>query len=158
MESIRSISVIFVFILFSNLFSAENKSFDVINKSENFTKLNYSESDSFVNLKNKLTEHINNTSEFIGNISLPSHTTFYQIEDNEDLNVSYVVHGSYNMLKHGCKLVSWKFTDMDYKDCKKTLEKRSFQIEKEKVWVKKPSMLCQWCDFKSICQDSWSEE
>ena len=47
------------------------------------------------------------------------------------------VHGSYNMLKHGCKLVSWKFTDMDYKDCvKKLWKKEVFKLKKKKFGLK----------------------
>tara|TARA_Y100001958_G_C21245097_1_gene574575 strand:- start:4702 stop:5472 length:771 start_codon:yes stop_codon:yes gene_type:complete len=68
------------------------------------------------------------------------------------------IEASYMMLKHDCREVVWSFTDIDYKDCNKKLEKRSFEIINEKKWIKKPSMLCQWCDFKSICQDSWSED
>ena len=27
----------------------------------------------------------------------------------------------------------------------------------ETKWIKNPTMLCNWCDYRQICQDSWSE-
>ena len=68
-----------------------------------------------------------------------------------------VVHGSYLMLKHGCKEMSWTFTDRDLDQCAKAIKKTAEQIKSETRWVKKPSMLCKWCDYESICQGSWTE-
>lgn len=68
-----------------------------------------------------------------------------------------IVHGSYLMLKHGCKDMSWTFTDRDLDQCVKTISKTADQIKSETRWVKKPSMLCKWCDYESICQGSWTE-
>ena len=68
-----------------------------------------------------------------------------------------VVHGSYMLLKHNCKTKDWKFSSNDFERVTKKILKRADQISTEKRWVKKPTVLCNWCDYKTICQDSWSE-
>ena len=67
------------------------------------------------------------------------------------------VYGSYMMLKHNCKTKDYEFNESDMDRCKKLLEKRSSSISLESKWLKKPSILCRWCDYKSICQDAWAE-
>jgi len=68
-----------------------------------------------------------------------------------------VVHGSYMLLKHNCKTKDWTFSSNDFERVTKKILKRADQISTEKRWVKKPTVLCNWCDYKTICQDSWSE-
>ena len=67
------------------------------------------------------------------------------------------VHGSFMMLKHGCKTKDYVFSLDDLGSCRKTILKRAQHIETDSTWVKKPSMLCKWCDYKPICQDAWAE-
>ncbi len=68
-----------------------------------------------------------------------------------------VVHGSFIMLKHGCKSKDYTFSLEDLDRCKKTIIKKAGFIETDSTWVKKPSILCRWCDYKPICQDAWTE-
>tara|TARA_B100000131_G_C18067323_1_gene593074 strand:- start:244 stop:1005 length:762 start_codon:yes stop_codon:yes gene_type:complete len=68
-----------------------------------------------------------------------------------------IIHGSYMMLKHSCKTKDWVFNSSDFNRVTKKLLKRAGQINSETRWVKKPSVLCNWCDYKTICQDSWAE-
>jgi len=68
-----------------------------------------------------------------------------------------VIHGSYLMLKHNCKYLDWTFNANDLKKCRSKIVKTASNIQTETHWVKKPSILCQWCDYESICQGSWVE-
>jgi len=67
------------------------------------------------------------------------------------------VYGSYMMLKHGCSTKDYSFNESDMDRCKALLDERSLSISLEKKWTKKPSILCRWCDYRSICQDAWAE-
>ena len=67
------------------------------------------------------------------------------------------VHGSYMLLKHGCKTVDWTFAGSEIDGCKQSIIKTATYIEDDDSWVKKPSLLCRWCDYKPICQDAWTE-
>lgn len=68
-----------------------------------------------------------------------------------------IVHGSFIMLKHDCKSYDYTFTMDDLKSCEKNIIKRAGFIDTDSTWVKKPSALCRWCDYKPICQDAWAE-
>ena len=68
-----------------------------------------------------------------------------------------IIHGSYLMLKHNNKYIDWTFNTSDLKKCRKKITKTASEIQTEKTWIKKPSILCQWCDYESICQGSWVE-
>ena len=68
-----------------------------------------------------------------------------------------IVHGSFIMLKHDCKSYDYSFTLNDLKNCEKNIIKRAGFIDTDINWVKKPSILCNWCDYRSICQDAWAE-
>ena len=68
-----------------------------------------------------------------------------------------IIHGSFMLLKHKCKMKSWTFSFSEIDDCVSHLKKSASLIEAEKRWVKKPSALCRWCDYVSICQDSWAD-
>jgi len=67
------------------------------------------------------------------------------------------VHGSYLMLKHKSSTKEYRFNRSDLSRCVDTVTKRASAIESDKNWVKKPSMLCRWCDYMPICQDAWAE-
>lgn len=67
------------------------------------------------------------------------------------------VLGSYVLLKHDCNTVDFEFSNHDIDECEKTLIKRANFIDTDELWVKKPTALCNWCDYKSICQDGWAD-
>lgn len=67
------------------------------------------------------------------------------------------VFGSYVLLKHECNSVDFVFTNTDIDECEKSLIKSANFIDTDEIWVKKPSPLCNWCDYKAICQDGWAE-
>ena len=66
------------------------------------------------------------------------------------------VHGSYMLLKHGCKMLSYKFSDLDHKRAIRRIKKNGVLIQEDKRWVKNPSVLCNWCDYQDICQNNWA--
>ena len=67
------------------------------------------------------------------------------------------ITGSFMLLKHGFKEISYEFTDMDLENCSNSIIKNAKNILTETKWIKKPSILCNWCDYKSICLDNWIE-
>jgi CRISPR/Cas system-associated exonuclease Cas4 (RecB family) len=79
----------------------------------------------------------------------------------EALNRKYgdvkVVYGSFLLLKHKCKTKDFTFKASDLDRCSKLLLKNASHIETDNTWVKKPTFLCNWCDYKSICQEAWAE-
>ena len=68
-----------------------------------------------------------------------------------------VVYGSFMLLKHKCKTKDYIFRKSDLDRCNKLLLKKAAHIEHDNTWVKKPSFLCNWCDYRAICQESWAE-
>jgi len=67
------------------------------------------------------------------------------------------VYGSYVLLKHGCTTKDFTFTHNDLDNCVDTIIKRAESINTDETWVKKPTVLCGWCDYQSICQDAWDK-
>ena len=66
------------------------------------------------------------------------------------------ISGSYSLLKHDFKTVDWDFSEDDLNRTREKIARVGGYIDSEEKWVKKPSTLCNWCDYKSICQpDSW---
>lgn len=69
------------------------------------------------------------------------------------------IKGSYVLLKHECKSLSWDFTDKDIQKARDKVLEIGTSIDARGVlaekWEKKPTRLCNWCDYKSICQDNW---
>ena len=68
------------------------------------------------------------------------------------------ISGSYCLLKHKSDMMSWDFSDDDLKETVEKIKSIERDIELEIKWVKKPSKLCDFCDYKDICQgssDSW---
>lgn len=67
------------------------------------------------------------------------------------------ITGSYVLLKHDCKTKDWDFSDADLQECREKILKYGNLILSEKVWNKKPSKLCDFCDYKDLCMGSWLE-
>lgn len=63
--------------------------------------------------------------------------------------------GSYIMLKFNSKLVSYEFNNEDIIKVRSDLIKYADQITSEKRWMPTQSVLCDWCDFKNTCLNSW---
>jgi RecB family exonuclease len=61
---------------------------------------------------------------------------------------------SYIMLRLG-QDVFFEFTVEDVEKCKDTLIKRADSITSEERWIVRPSRLCDWCDYKDVCMNSW---
>ncbi len=67
------------------------------------------------------------------------------------------ISGSYLLLKHDCKTKDWDFTNKDLDDCRETILNYGDSILKDEVWCKKPTKLCDFCDYKNICLGNWEE-
>lgn len=67
------------------------------------------------------------------------------------------ISGSYVLLKHGCKTKDWDFTMKDLDDCKEKILKFGNLILNEDTWQKKPTKLCDFCDYKDLCMGNWSD-
>lgn len=68
--------------------------------------------------------------------------------------------GTYVLLKNDCNTLNWNFTESDIEKTKQRILKVGSSIEtkiKLVKWEKKPTILCNWCDYKSICQDNWAD-
>lgn len=63
--------------------------------------------------------------------------------------------GKYIMLKLDCKEIEWSFSSEDLAKLNKNIDKIATAIKTEEKWLKKPTTLCNFCDFKSLCQDTW---
>nr|BDD46189.1 endonuclease [bacterium] len=68
-----------------------------------------------------------------------------------------IVHGSYCMLKHKSSLKGWTFSEEDYVKAQERVLNLGTSISLDTVWQKKPTFLCGWCDYKTICQNSWAD-
>ncbi len=67
------------------------------------------------------------------------------------------IWGSYVLLKHESTTKDWEFTQKDIDKAIKTILDTGGKIKADQLWKKKPTRLCDWCDFKSICLDKWTE-
>lgn len=63
--------------------------------------------------------------------------------------------GSYIMLRFGNMHISYDFNKDDVEKQKKKLIEVADAITEEERWITKPSILCDWCDFKGPCFNSW---
>ena len=61
------------------------------------------------------------------------------------------------LLKHDFKEIEYEFTEFDLDQCMDEVMKNLSSIRVEKNWVKNPTRLCDWCDYKSICFGKWTE-
>jgi ATP-dependent exoDNAse (exonuclease V) beta subunit len=82
----------------------------------------------------------------------------YALAIKEQFPDAKIIHGSYVLLKHKSKLKSWSFTEKDYQDTIDKVMATGQSIDTNTFWEKRPSVLCNWCDYKSICQDAWTED
>lgn len=63
--------------------------------------------------------------------------------------------GSYILLRKNSKLITTEFTLQDISKCERKILDFGQRIEEEQKWEKRPSQLCNWCDFYDPCQGSW---
>lgn len=63
--------------------------------------------------------------------------------------------GSYIMLRHGGKPISYDFNAQDVKKERQVVLDYALKITQEERWITKPSALCDWCDFKDPCLTTW---
>lgn len=63
--------------------------------------------------------------------------------------------GSYIMLKCDGQKISYNFNREDVEKVKKSLIESADQITSEERWVPRPTKLCDWCDFKNPCFNTW---
>lgn len=63
--------------------------------------------------------------------------------------------GSYVMLRQGSKLITNEFSISDVYKCEKKILDYGRRIEAEQKWEKRPSPLCNWCDFYDTCMGGW---
>ena len=62
---------------------------------------------------------------------------------------------SYIMLRLNGKDVTFDFTAEDVSKCRETLNTRAESITTAERWITRPTRLCDWCDFKDVCMNSW---
>jgi RecB family exonuclease len=63
--------------------------------------------------------------------------------------------GSYIMLRFGNMHVSYDFNKDDVERQRKELIECADAISEEERWITRPTILCDWCDFKEPCFNSW---
>ena len=63
--------------------------------------------------------------------------------------------GSYIMLRFGTLHVPYDFNKEDVDKEKEELISCATMIKEEERWITKPTRLCDWCDFKDKCFNSW---
>jgi RecB family exonuclease len=67
-----------------------------------------------------------------------------------------IVHGSFVMLKHNSETKNYTFNIDDMDRGLANIYKRADFIDTDTTWIKKPTILCRYCDYKPICQDAWA--
>jgi RecB family exonuclease len=82
----------------------------------------------------------------------------YALAVREKYPDAKLVHGSYILLKHKSRTKDWTFTEEDYQRTIDRVISAGHNIDTDDVWEKKPTFLCNWCDFKSVCQDNWTND
>lgn len=82
----------------------------------------------------------------------------YALAIKEKFPDAKLIHGSYVLLKHKSRTKDWTFTEEDYQKAVDKIIKTGHSIDTNDFWEKKPGILCNWCDYKSICQDNWTEQ
>lgn len=63
--------------------------------------------------------------------------------------------GSYIMVKLNNQLVSYDFNKEDVIKIKKDIIKIADDICEEEKWTTRPTKLCDYCDYKGICFNTW---
>lgn len=64
------------------------------------------------------------------------------------------IRGSYCLLKHKSTFKTWEFSESDIEKTKNKIIQVGTDITIGKEWEKRPTVLCNWCDYQSICQGS----
>jgi RecB family exonuclease len=59
--------------------------------------------------------------------------------------------GAYVLLKHGSKIKEFDFNLQDIDKVREEIISYAHKIRTEKNWKPIPTRLCDWCDFKEIC-------
>ena len=60
------------------------------------------------------------------------------------------------MLKHNSETKNYTFNIDDMDRGLANIYKRADFIDTDTTWIKKPTILCRYCDYKPICQDAWA--
>lgn len=63
--------------------------------------------------------------------------------------------GSYIMLRHKGKPISYDFNAEDVRKIRANVLDYATRITQEERWITKESGLCDWCDFKDPCLTTW---
>lgn len=63
--------------------------------------------------------------------------------------------GSYIMMRFEGTHITYEFTREDVEKAKNKLIEEGDKITKEERWRAVPSILCDWCDFKDPCHNTW---
>lgn len=65
------------------------------------------------------------------------------------------IDGAYVLLKHDCDTLEFEFSEKDYQETIDKVIRVGLSIDTSTEWEKRPSILCNWCDYQSLCQNSW---
>lgn len=65
------------------------------------------------------------------------------------------ISGSYVLLKKDATTIDYDFTEKDYLETIEKIKTIGHSIDTSTEWEKKPSILCNWCDYQGICQGDW---
>jgi CRISPR/Cas system-associated exonuclease Cas4 (RecB family) len=84
----------------------------------------------------------------------PFQLSIYGIYLNEKYGIEEF-KGSYIMLRHKSKLLTYDFNLSDIEKAKKKLIKQADLIMTDERWKACPTQLCNWCDFQEQCYSSW---
>ena len=95
----------------------------------------------------------NNNPNYLNNFQL----ALYALAVKEKYNDVEKLKGSYVLLKHDSKLLSFDLDEKVLEQARNKVLKIGRNINTEEEWVKKPTKLCNWCDYKSICQNDWTD-
>ena len=85
----------------------------------------------------------------------PFQLILYAIAIKEVFPDAEKISGAYVLLKHGSKLKEYEFTEKDFEDARNKILRVGNSIDTNTEWEKRPTRLCNWCDFQSICQNNW---
>ena len=84
----------------------------------------------------------------------PFQLSIYGIYLNEKYGIEEF-KGSYIMLRHKSKLLTYDFNLSDIEKAKKKLITQADLIMTDERWKACPTILCNWCDFQEHCYSSW---
>lgn len=82
----------------------------------------------------------------------PFQLKLYALAVKEKHPDAKIIHGSYVLLKHKSRTKDWTFSDEDLQEAIDKIVRVGTDINLGEHWPKKPSILCNWCDYQKICQ------